>query len=55
MSQFKATLECRNNDLEIQKDWKCYVKILEDFGGPAATAADNLAIKLLIAFSGKFE
>ena len=55
MSQFKARLECRNSDLEIQEDWKCYIEILEDVGGPAAIAAKDLAIKLPIAFSGKYE
>ena len=55
MSQFKARLECRNSDLEIQEDWKRYIEILEDVGGPAAIAGKDLATKLPIAFSGKYE
>ena len=55
MNQFKAGLECRNSDLEIQEDWKCYVEILKDLCGPAPIAGENLAIKLPIAFSGKYE
>ena len=45
-SEFKAGLDLKSTEEEMQKHCKCFIKILEDLGGPAASAGKCIAEKL---------
>ena len=44
--EFKAGLNLRTTEEEMQKHCECFIKILDDLGGPAALAGKCIAEKL---------
>ena len=45
-SEFKAGLDLKTTEEEMQKHCECFIKILDNLGGPAASAGKCIAEKL---------